>query len=680
MGTKILPRCRSTCATPSRSPGASRCSTRSPTHDEAWPILADLCERNDNTYTRDPSKKIQLLNYLGEHDDPRAAKALVPYLEDMDEGVRFVAVEALLHHKDAEAAREPLLELLTNEKEESRRIKKRILDGFADLGWDVKGFSRHRREAARRTCCPARASTTTARSSASRSDDAAPRPTSRRSCSSARGRSSSGRPASSTTRAPRACARCAPKGFEVVLVNSNPATIMTDPELAERTYVEPLTVEVCEKIIAERAARRALADAGRADRAQHRARARRRRRPRQVRRQAHRRLASRPSRRPRIASSSRRRWRKIGLEVPRSGYARSLDEARAMQKSSPARLSRSSCARRSRSAAWAAASPTTPTSSTRRSPGRWRSRRAAQILVEESVLGWKEYELEVMRDRADNVVIICSIENFDPMGVHTGDSITVAPAMTLTDKEYQRMRDAACRGHPRDRRRDRRLERAVRGQPGRRAHGHRRDEPARVALARRWRRRRPASPSPRSRPSWPSATRSTRSSNDITRETPASFEPTIDYVVVKVPRFAFEKFPGADATLTTQMKSVGEVDGDRPHLPRGARQGDPLARDRAHRLRPRRCRRDVDELKRRIATPTAERLFQLARGAAARRSPSTRSHRAHQDRSVVPDAASQRIIAQRGGSSRGRALADYRRRRAARASSATGSPIGASPL
>lgn len=109
--------------------------------DEAWPILADLCERNDNSYARDPSKKIQLLVYLGEHSDPRAAKALVPYLTDMDEGVRFVTVEALLRHKDAETAREPLLQLLTNEKEESRRIKKRIIDGFADLGWDVKGFS-----------------------------------------------------------------------------------------------------------------------------------------------------------------------------------------------------------------------------------------------------------------------------------------------------------------------------------------------------------------------------------------------------------------------------------------------------------------------------------------------------------------------------------------------------------
>jgi HEAT repeat protein len=109
--------------------------------DQAWPILQDLCERNDNTYTRDPSKKIQLLDYLGEQEDKRCAEALAPYLEDMDEGVRYTTTEALLRHKEVEVAREPLLKLLTNEKEESRRIKKRILDGFADLGWDVKGFS-----------------------------------------------------------------------------------------------------------------------------------------------------------------------------------------------------------------------------------------------------------------------------------------------------------------------------------------------------------------------------------------------------------------------------------------------------------------------------------------------------------------------------------------------------------
>jgi hypothetical protein len=109
--------------------------------DAQWPILQDLCERNDNTYTRDPSKKIQIIDFLGEQDDKRCAEALLPYLEDMDEGVRYATVEALLRHKNPEVAREPLCKLLINEKEDSRRAKKRILDGFAELGWDVKGFS-----------------------------------------------------------------------------------------------------------------------------------------------------------------------------------------------------------------------------------------------------------------------------------------------------------------------------------------------------------------------------------------------------------------------------------------------------------------------------------------------------------------------------------------------------------
>ena len=181
------------------------------------------------------------------------------------------------------------------------------------------------------------------------------------------------------------------------------------------------------------------------------------------------------------------------------------------------------------------------------------------MLIEESIIGWKEYEMEVMRDADDNVVIICSIENFDPMGVHTGDSITVAPAQTLTDKEYQRMRDASLAVireigvetggsniqfaiHPRDRADDRH-----------------RDESARQPRRARWRRRRPAFRSPRSRPSWPSAIGCTSCPTTSRAKTTACFEPTIDYVVTKIPRFAFEKFPEADATLTTQMKSVGET-------------------------------------------------------------------------------------------------------------------------
>lgn len=141
MGAKILPPLQSHLRNAESIAWGLKVLGEVASAEEAWPILADLCERNDNTYTRDPSKKIQLLNYLGESADTRAGKALVPYLQDMDEGVRFVAVEGLLHHKREEVAREPLLQLLVNEKEDSRRIKKRIIDGFADLSWDVKGYS-----------------------------------------------------------------------------------------------------------------------------------------------------------------------------------------------------------------------------------------------------------------------------------------------------------------------------------------------------------------------------------------------------------------------------------------------------------------------------------------------------------------------------------------------------------
>ena len=164
-----------------------------------------------------------------------------------------------------------------------------------------------------------------------------------------------------------------------------------------------------------------------------------------------------------------------------------------------------------------------------------------------------------MRDRNDNVVIVCSIENVDPMGVHTGDSVTVAPQQTLTDRQYQALRDQAIAVHPGRRGRDRRLQRPVRRQPGDRRDRGDRDEPARVALLARWPRRPPASRSPRSPPAWPSATRSRRSTTTSpgARPPPSSRRSTTS--VVKWPRFAFEKFPGVDAELTTHMKSVGEV-------------------------------------------------------------------------------------------------------------------------
>ena len=181
------------------------------------------------------------------------------------------------------------------------------------------------------------------------------------------------------------------------------------------------------------------------------------------------------------------------------------------------------------------------------------------MLLEESILGWKEYELEVMRDHADNVVVVCSIENLDPMGVHTGDSITVAPALTLTDREYQRLRDIAHR---------RSSARSASTPAAATSSSRSTRDDGRVIVI---------EMNPRVSRSCALASKATgfpiakiaaklaigytldEIPNDITRETPASFEPTLDYVVVKVPRFAFEKFPAADPTLTTHMKSVGEA-------------------------------------------------------------------------------------------------------------------------
>ena len=180
------------------------------------------------------------------------------------------------------------------------------------------------------------------------------------------------------------------------------------------------------------------------------------------------------------------------------------------------------------------------------------------MLLEESIIGWKEFELELMRDRHDNVVIVCSIENVDPMGVHTGDSVTVAPAMTLTDREYQRMRDTAHQDHPRGRRRHRRLQHPVRGH----------QKTGRMVVIEMNPRVSRSSALASKATGFPIAKIATRLAigytldeipNDITGQTPASFEPALDYVVVKIPRFAFEKFPGADPTLTTHMKSVGEA-------------------------------------------------------------------------------------------------------------------------
>ncbi|HWA66103.1 MAG TPA: carbamoyl-phosphate synthase large subunit [Mycobacteriales bacterium] len=344
------------------------------------------------------------------------------------------------------------------------------------------------------------------------------------------------------------------EGLRVSLVNSNPATIMTDPEFADATYIEPITPEYVEKVIAierpdgllatlggQTALNTAIAlhDRGVLDKygvellgasveAIH-------------------------------AGEDRQKFKgvcdAIGADYARSTLVRTVEEAVAVAAElgyplvlrpsftlggGGSGFAHDEAELRTMIAAGLAASP------------------VHEVLVEESVLGWKEYELEVMRDRKDNCVVVCSIENLDPMGVHTGDSITVAPAMTLTDREYQKMRDMAF---------------AVIRQVGVETGGSN----IQFAVDPETGRQVVIEMNPRVSRSSALASKATgfpiakiaaklalgytldEIPNDITRETPASFEPSLDYVVVKIPRFAFEKFPGADTTLTTHMKSVGEV-------------------------------------------------------------------------------------------------------------------------
>jgi carbamoyl-phosphate synthase large subunit len=352
----------------------------------------------------------------------------------------------------------------------------------------------------------------------------------------------------------QACKALKEEGYQVILVNSNPATIMTDPEVADRTYIEPITPGVVEQIIARERPDAllstmggqtalniavALAESGALERYG-------------VELIGAKLDAIRKAESRELFKASMQR---IGLEVPVSGHAHSHAEAQAIASTLgfPVIIRPSftlggtggniayNQEEFERHVEWALNA----------SPNR-------EILIEASVLGWKEFELEVMRDLRDNVVIICSIENFDPMGVHTGDSITVAPAQTLTDKEYQRMRDAAT---------------AIIREIGVETGGSNiqfaiNPEDGRMVVI---------EMNPRVSRSSALASKATGFAiariaaklaigysldeipNDITHETPASFEPTIDYCVVKIPRFTFEKFPQADQTLTTQMKSVGEV-------------------------------------------------------------------------------------------------------------------------
>ena len=353
----------------------------------------------------------------------------------------------------------------------------------------------------------------------------------------------------------QACKALRAEGLEVVLVNSNPATIMTDPEIADRTYVEPLTVEVLEQIIAREKPDALLPTVGgqtalnlAVELAEHGILAR-----------YNVQLIGASIAAIKVAEDRLKfkdAMRSIGIEVPDS-VVREVARAGARRRRSGSGFPL--IIRPSFTLGGVGGGIAYNVEEFREIATRGLSLSPVhEILVEESVIGWKEFELEVMRDGADNFVVICSIENIDPMGVHTGDSITVAPALTLTDKEYQRMRDAA-----------RRIIRRVGVETG--------GSNIQFAINPADGRMVAIEMNPRVSRSSALASKATgfpiakiaaklalgyrldEIPNDITRLTPASFEPTIDYVVVKVPRWAFEKFPQADRTLTTQMKSVGEA-------------------------------------------------------------------------------------------------------------------------
>lgn len=353
----------------------------------------------------------------------------------------------------------------------------------------------------------------------------------------------------------QACKALREEGYEVVLVNSNPATIMTDPETADRTYIEPLTPELVEKVIEKERPDALLPTMG-GQTALNLAVA----------------LAKNGvlerygveligAKLPAIEKAEDRKlfgqaMARIGIAVCPSGTAESLEESKAVARKigsypliirpaftmggSGGGIAYNQEEFEEMAQVGIDASP------------------VSQILIDQSLLGWKEYELEVMRDLADNVVIICSIENIDPMGIHTGDSITVAPAQTLTDKEYQRLRDMAIK-----------IIREIGVETGgsniQFAVNPVNGDVVVIEMNPRVSRSSALSSKATGFPIAKIAAKLAvgytldEIQNDITKKTPASFEPTIDYVVTKIPRFAFEKFPGSDPVLTTQMKSVGEA-------------------------------------------------------------------------------------------------------------------------
>ncbi len=352
----------------------------------------------------------------------------------------------------------------------------------------------------------------------------------------------------------QACKVLIEEGYEVILVNSNPATIMTDPGVANRTYIEPITADVVESIIAKEQPQALLPTLGG-----------------QTGLNVSVELAENgvldqynveligaklhAIKKAENRASFKQSMLNIGLDIPQSGIAHSVEEAMNIIDD----ISYPAIIRPAFTLGGAGGGISYNVEEYREMVAHGISISPVnEVLIEESVIGWKEFELEVMRDRADNVVIICSIENLDPMGIHTGDSITVAPIQTLSDREYQEMRNSAIKiireigvetGGSN-------IQFAVDPESGRQIVIEMNPRVSRSsALASK------ATGFPIAKIAAKLAVGYTLNEipNDITKKTPASFEPTIDYVVVKIPRWAFEKFPGADPTLTTRMKSVGEA-------------------------------------------------------------------------------------------------------------------------
>src|SRR5215467_6892916 len=405
----------------------------------------------------------------------------------------------------------------------------------------------------------------------------------------------------------QACKALRQEGYEIVLVNSNPATIMTDPETADITYIEPLNVASVTEIIrrerpdallptvgGQTALNLAIAleDAG-------------------VLQEFNVEMIGANRDAIKVAENRllfKQAMDEAGLEMPRGGFAKSWAEAQEIvtQTGYPAIIRPSFTL-----GGTGGGTAYNPEEFEEIIRGGLAASPIHEVLIEESILGWKEFELEVMRDLADRVVIICSIENFDPMGVHTGDSITVAPAQTLTEKEYPRMRDASLAiireigvetGGPN-------IQFGIGPAGGRVGVVEMNPRVSRSsALASK------ATGFPIAKIAAKLAVGYTLDElrNDITRETPASFEPALDYCVVKFPRWAFEKFPEADQTLTTQMKSVGEVMAIgrtfKEALQKAVRS---LEQDRAG-LGLDRPVPDLETLRDRLRVPNADRLLYIA--------------------------------------------------------------------